>query len=124
MLSRLVLMVVTVCVMTGCAINDPTENTGGVTFVNDTHRVLTVAYCADAWCDSTYFTYALAAGGSGKDSITAGHGNLAVMVVTGGGGPRACIRIAKWPTASIRLSMASPTSCHRPYASPPQSWIG
>jgi len=53
--SRFTALVLLVAVASGCTIQDPTENTGPVKFVNDTGAMVTLSYCLSSDCTDTWF---------------------------------------------------------------------
>lgn len=40
-------------VLVGCAIQEPTENTGGIKFINDTAARASLAYCSNDSCKAS-----------------------------------------------------------------------
>jgi hypothetical protein len=97
----------------GCTIQDPTENTGGIKFVNDTGTRASLAYCSNDSCTASWWHDEVSPGRSTEDSVTAGRGNLAVIVVRQRDRVR-CIRLTRW-VDRVRVSLSSTIACHRPF---------
>lgn len=114
-MSRFTALVLLVAIASGCTIQDPTENTGPVKFVNDTGAMVTLSYCLRSDCTDTWFKDEVVQSGSSiTESVVAGRGNLAVLVIRS---PHrlACIRLAHFPEHHVRLSQATRAGCHRLY---------
>ncbi len=111
---RIAALTVLVLVGSACTIQDPTENTGPIKFVNDTGSAAVVAYCKDTACTATWWGRdRVEPGKSTKFSVTAGRGNLAVIVVHERGQTR-CIRLTDFRDP-IALSSATSSACHPPF---------
>ena len=106
--------VVLVGVLSGCAINDPTENEFAPDFINDTAHTATVAYCNGASsCRKHWWTMSLRPGERTSSNINAGRGNLSVFLVEQSG-RHVCIRLARY-VKTVRLSTGTSAACHAPY---------
>jgi hypothetical protein len=98
----------------GCTIQDPTENTGGVKFINDTTAAASLNYCSNPACTQSSWHDSVPPGKTTQDSVTAGRGNLAVIVIRQGIRVK-CLRLTRWAYV-LKLSDATRSACHPPFA--------
>jgi len=59
-----------IAVVSGCDSIDPTEQSFGITFRNDTRHDVHLKLCADDACRHFYYSYGRKAGASGQENIS------------------------------------------------------